>query len=236
MNLVKLISTLTIVLCCFAFESLADPLQSKFNLFELTKLAKAGDVKAQFRLGSAYDTGTGVRRSRNKAEKWYRMAAESGYAEAQNSLGSGYQAEEMYQEAFYWYEKAAKQNHSVAIGNLGYLYDLGLGVPQDRQKGYELYLRSAELGWAQSMFNIGQMLGSGQLGKTDLMSGCVWTIRALKYSDHKNTKLSSNYTYDKKLKEQASATVNYCKNTLSLDEYRKAEKVANSWSPSFIDD
>ena len=182
--------------------------------------AQAGDVEAQFRLGAAYDSGNGVRKSVTEAIEWYRMAAENDHAEAQNSLGSIYQAEKKYKEALFWYEKAAEQDHALAINNLAYLYDLGLGVPQDRVKGSKLYLRSSELGWAEAMFNLGQMYGSGQLGSKDLIKGCVWTIRSLKYSD------------SGRVRNQANATVNYCKKTLSENEYRTAEQKANDWSPS----
>ena len=185
----------------------------------LINLAKSGDTEAQFKLGSAYDSGHGVGRNGKEALKWYTKAAEAGHAEAQNSLGSIYQAEKQFKLAYEWYKKAEKQNHSLAINNLGYLHDLGLGVPQDRQKAYELYQRSANLGWGEAMFNIGQMLGSGQLGEVDLMNGCVWTIRALKYSSNGRAK------------EQAKGTVNFCKQKLTKEEYNKAENIANKWSP-----
>lgn len=197
----------------------SQPSQPSPEVQQLVTKAESGDVLAQFTLGAAYDSGSGVRSSRENAEKWYRKAAEAGHAEAQNSLGSGYQADKRYKEAVVWYEKAAKQNHALATNNLGYLYDLGLGVPQDRQKGYELYLRAAELGWAESMFNIGQMYGSGQLGQVDMDKGCMWTIRALKYST------------PGRVKDQAEGTVKYCKQTLSKADYLKAEQEANSWSP-----
>ena len=181
--------------------------------------ANSGDTDAQFKLGSAYDTGQGVTRNADEAQKWYLMAAEAGNAEAQNSVGSGYQAEKKYKLAYKWYEKASKQKHALATNNLGYLYDLGLGVTQDRKKGYELYLQSANLGWAEAMYNIGQMYGSGQLGEVDIKEGCIWSIRAFKYSK------------SGRVKEQAKGTINYCKQNLTESEYKNAENIANKWSP-----
>lgn len=197
----------------------SQPEQPSPEIQSLITRAQSGDVKAQFQLANAYDYGRGVRRNGSEAEKWYRMAAEGGLAESQNSLGSLYQAEKRYKDALTWYEKAAMQDHALATNNLGYLYDLGLGVPQDRQKGYELYLRSAELGWAEAMFNIGQMYGAGQLGQPDLVKGCMWTLRALKYSE------------GGKVKDRSTATANYCREKLSNADYRKAEQESNSWSP-----
>ncbi len=176
-NLLSIIFLVTMLSACVTQSN--KPSQ---EIQDLINSANSGNTEAQFKLGSAYDYGQGVTRNGNEALKWYLMAAEAGNAEAQNSVGSGYQAEKKYMLAYEWYEKAAKQNHALATNNLGYLHDLGLGVPQDRKKGYDLYLKSANLGWAEAMYNIGQMLGSGQLGEVDINEGCVWTSRALKYS------------------------------------------------------
>jgi hypothetical protein len=108
--------------------------------------AEAGDPLSQFRLGSAYDTGRGAPRDGKQAMRWYLAAAEQGYAEAQNSVGSGLQSEKRFAEALPWYERAAAQNHALATNNLAYLYDLGLGVVQDRQKAFTLYSRLPILG------------------------------------------------------------------------------------------
>ena len=181
--------------------------------------AKSGDAQSQFELASASDSGQGTPRDGHEAKKWYTKAAEQGHTEAQNSLGSIYQAEHSYQQAMFWYQKAAKNDHPLAINNIAYLYDLGLGVKQDRAKAEGIYLRSANLSWPEAMFNLGQMYGSGQLAPKDLIKGCMWTIRASKYSDSGRTK------------EKADGTVNYCKQTLSSNDFKKAKQEANSWSP-----
>ena len=106
---------------------------------ELISKADAGDSEAQFKVGYDYDYCNGAPSSSDKAKKYYRMAAQQGHAEAQNSLGSIYQAEKSYIEAKSWYELAAAQNHPQSTNSFGNLYDLGLGVPQDRNKGFELY-------------------------------------------------------------------------------------------------
>lgn len=197
----------------------SQPTKPNSEVQSLIARAETGDIEAQFKLGTAYDFGEGVRKNGKEAEKWYLLAAESGHAEAQNSLGSGYQAERKYKKALFWYEKAAESNHALAINNLGYLHDLGLGIPQDREKGSKLYLRASELGWAEAMFNLGQMYGSGQFGKKDLIKGCTWTVRALKYSE------------SGRVNNQATDTANYCKQTLSENDYRMAEQEAYSWTP-----
>lgn len=184
--------------------------------------ADAGDPQAQFTLGSLYDSGRGgVRRSGTEAEKWYRRAAEAGHAEAQNSLGSGLQAARRYAEAREWYEKAAAQNHDLALNSLGYLYDEGLGVTQDRRKGFEYYTRAANLGEPEAMWNIAQMYAAGQLGQKDMHMACVWAHRA-------HYRAATGSRVDK----PALAGVAYMRRTLTAAELERCVTEAGNWTPA----
>lgn len=183
--------------------------------------AENGDVKAQFELATAYDWGRGVRRSGPEAEKWYRRAADAGLAEAQNSLGSVAQAAGRYEEARGWYEKAAAQNHDLALNSLGYLYDLGLGVPQDRRKGFEYYTRAANLGEPEAMWNIAQMYAAGQLGPKDMHMACVWAHRA-----HYQAATGS------RIDKPALAGVAYMRRTLAAADLERCVTEAGSWKPA----
>lgn len=188
---------------------------------ELITKADSGDVDAQFRVGNAYDFANGAPHSVENAIKYYRMAAEQGHAEAQNSLGSVFQAEKNYTEAKLWYERAAAQNHPWATNSLAYLYDLGLGVPQDRAKGFELYSRAADLGWAEAMWNIANMYGAGQVGKIDMVMACVWTVRAQRFVGNQNPRLSAYLT----------RVLPQLGKTLSSEEWATCQQQGNSWSP-----
>ena len=189
---------------------------------ELITKADAGDIEAQFKVGSAYDFGKGAPSSKDKAKKYYQMAAEQGYAEAQNSLGSIYQEEKNYNQAKSWYELASEQNHPMATSSLGLLYDLGLGVPQDRKKGFELYSKAANLGHGRAMWNIANMYGAGQLGEVDLFSTCVWVIRAQKYSD----------SLDAKLMQHMQRVLPALEKDLSSSDWKKCNEDANNWAPT----
>ena len=67
--------------------------------------------------------------------KWYRKAAEQGYANAQCSLGvcyaSGQGVEQDDKEAVKLYRKAAEQGNASAQSNLAFCYYKGDGVGQD---------------------------------------------------------------------------------------------------------
>lgn len=208
------------VLMSLSSVTLADWFLSKETKDLITK-ADAGDMEAQFHVGSAYDTGEGAPRDGEKAMKYYLMAAEQGYAEAQNSVGSGLQAEERYSEALTWYQLAAGQGHALATNNLAYLYDLGLGVPQDRQKAFDLYSQAADLGWAEAMWNIANMYGAGQLGEVDMLSACVWTVRANRYADANNHEL----------KTHIAEVIPKIQSVLSASDMANCMRDAESWSP-----
>ena len=214
---------LSTLLFTYSSLSVADWFTSSETKELITK-ADAGDSEAQFKVGYAYDYGNGARSSSDKAKKYYSLAAQQGHAEAQNSLGSIYQAEKSYAEAKSWYEIAAAQNHPQGTNSLGNLYDLGLGVPQDRNKGFELYSHAADLGLSEAMWNLAIMYGGGQIGKPDMLMACFWTVRAQKYDEHKNPKLSS----------YLDRAFSQLRNTLSGKDLTTCQQEANSWSPKLV--
>jgi uncharacterized protein len=218
--LLRLFCTLMLV---FTATSQADWFTS-VEVKELIVKADAGDKDAQFRVAWAYDSGTGAPRSSDNAKKYYHKAADQGMAEAQNSLGSIFQAEKNYAEAKSWYELAAAQNHPMATNSLGYLYDLGLGVPQDRNKGFEIYSRAADLGWSEAMWSIAVMYGGGQIGKPDLFAACTWAVRAKKYNVNQSPKLEQ-------ILERALPAIQH---DMSGKDWGKCYDEAQSWTPKLV--
>ncbi|MGE4617710.1 MAG: tetratricopeptide repeat protein [Gammaproteobacteria bacterium] len=53
---------------------------------EFSRLATAGDVRAQFAMGLMHYNGEGVEQGDAAAFEWYRKSAEKGYAKAQYNL------------------------------------------------------------------------------------------------------------------------------------------------------
>jgi hypothetical protein len=220
--------TVFILICAMLLVSVSSISNADwFTSSETKKLiekADAGDVDAQFRVGEAYDFGNGAPHDGEKAMQYYLMAAKQGHAEAQNSVGSGLQAEKKYAEALPWYERAAAQGHALATNNLAYLYDTGLGVPQNRDKGFELYSHAADLGFADSMWNLANMYGAGQVGKVDMVMACVWTVRAQRFTGNQNAKLSA---YISRVLPQLGKS-------LSSEDWATCQQQGNSWSPQLV--
>ncbi len=114
-------------------------------------LAEGGDAKAQYYLGVMYADGKGVKQDYSEAIKWYRKSAERGSTIAMVALGHMYEngkgiAQDI-PKALKWYKKATDKKNmtglkgrsryrqlagvSAAKSELGRIYALGLGVPQN---------------------------------------------------------------------------------------------------------
>ena len=82
-----------------------------------------------------HSTGKDDRWNHKTAVKWYTLAAEQGYAPAQNSLGfmynNGIGVPLNEKTALKWNRLAAEQGHAGAQYNLGVMYGMGKGVIQN---------------------------------------------------------------------------------------------------------
>jgi TPR repeat protein len=97
-----------------------------------------------------YEKGQGVPQDYAEAMKWYRKAADQGYAHAQWSIGGMYfegnGVQQNYVTAANWFRKAADQGHPKAQLLLGDMYLDGQGVPQDYVQAHKWLNLAATLG------------------------------------------------------------------------------------------
>ncbi len=93
---------------------------------QIVELAKAGNIRAQFRMGSTYDKGICVEQDKEQALAWYLMAAKAGDIDSQYNLGCIYRdgdsVEVDLKLAVDWFTKAADRGDIDAQFNLGQLY------------------------------------------------------------------------------------------------------------------
>jgi hypothetical protein len=83
-----------------------------------------------------------------------------------------------------WLALAAADDAEAAL-NLGLLYDLGRGVPQDSSMAYRWYRQAAEAGLAQAVFNVAVMLDSGAGVPRDGAEAALWYARAAASGYHR---------------------------------------------------
>ena len=79
MKLIKKFIVLTLMLACGI-------LCANVDINALRKSAEQGNAKAQYSLGWCYANGKGVKKDHSKAAKWWRKAAEQGFAPAAEAL------------------------------------------------------------------------------------------------------------------------------------------------------
>jgi len=75
---------------------------------------------------------------------------------------------------------SANAGDAAAMLNLGALYDLGHGVPQDFREALSWYRRAAEAGNAAAMFDVGAMYDNGRGTGVDRAEAIKWYAMAAK--------------------------------------------------------
>lgn len=94
------------------------------------------------------------------------ILADKGDVNAQLALGYIYLygdngVEPDYDKSFEYYAKAAMQNDSVGLNNLGSLYYSGIGIKRNTAKAAVLFEKAAKLGNAEAAVNLGFILITG---------------------------------------------------------------------------
>jgi uncharacterized protein len=125
------------------------------SMQELERLAKSGDVTAQYQFGwllfenAKNPVRNGVKSQQVlDSEYWIKKAAESGLDKAQYLLGELYGSTIFRDEekAFFWHKQAAEQGYAKACYAVGHAYFAGIGVTQEKAEGLKWMTQAAELG------------------------------------------------------------------------------------------
>ena len=108
------------------------------------------------------------------ADRWFRLAAMQGDAEAEFWLGAGYERGLFgtvdYREALKWLRKSAAQGLPDAQYCLGDMYDAGEGVPESDEMAARWYRKAADhffgvSGVWEAELELESMYRDGRLGK-----------------------------------------------------------------------
>src|SRR5262245_46685953 len=131
----------------------------------LTKLAEAGQPKAQFTMGVLLFTGASGKPDRSKALEWFERAATSGSSDAQFTLGQcfqfGMERAADVKRAAHWYEIAARGGHAQARWNIANMLLSGNGVPKDPAKAIAWLELAAHDGFDRAAVALGRLYEEG---------------------------------------------------------------------------
>ena len=153
--------------------------------------------------------------------RWYRLAADQGFAYAQNWLGRMYaEGDGVPQdsaEAVRWYRLAADQGHADAQFALGVTYLFG--DPRDTTEALRWYRLAADQGHANAQRNLAFMHAEGDGVRQDYVAAHMWlslaAARAL--AAHRATVVEEQEA----LAEQ-----------MTSDQIAEAERLAREWKPA----
>lgn len=140
----------------------------------LERLWDAGFTVAAHLLGKCWRDGMGVLPDDEKAEQWFRRAAETGHDFSQYALGKLLQGQKRMEEAVSWYEKAAAQGNSYAAYRLGKLYLEGTDVPKDVAKAVEYLTDAAREGNQYAQYTLGKLYLTGEDVSQDREQAYSW--------------------------------------------------------------
>jgi TPR repeat protein len=137
--------------------------------------AEAGDVVAQFSLGSMIYYGAN---DTAQALSWFQRAAAQGYAPAEFQMGQlydfGFAVAADERVALEWYRKAAGHGSAAGHRAVGEFYQKGRGVAADAAEAARWYRRGADGDDVRAQNELGQMYFSGTGVARDYEAAYLW--------------------------------------------------------------
>lgn len=145
--------------------------------------------------------------------------AQGGEADAQNQLGIHYSEgqglPQNYQEAKYWFKKAADQGHAGAQVNLGTLYSLGQGAPFSDPMALFWFQKAAEQRNALAFAKLGMMYERGRGVSQNLIEAHMWYNLSAAYGE-----------------KRAADSRNALAKRMTVEQITEAEARAKKWTPA----
>lgn len=197
---------------------------------EWKKLAKSGDMEAQYHLARAYANGKGAGQNMKKAVDYCVQAAEQEYAPAQALLahfyGYGKGVEKNYDEMIHWGEKAALQGYAQAQYNIGRCYEQGKGKEKDFEKAMRWYTLAAEQGRPDAAYKLGQFYEHGLGVEEDMEKAEEWYKKAAEdtWDDTAKEDINVDRTVEEKMEKDLKDFESKRTKNLQNAENKQAEK------------
>ena len=115
------------------------------------------------------------------------------------------------------WQPLAEQGHADAQSNLGFMYQTGLGVPQDDAEALKWYQLAAEQGHARAQFYLGGMYGAGRGVPQDFVRAHMWFSLAASHS-------FSGRVHDKAVQDRDAVA-----ERMTPAQIAEAQKLARQW-------
>ncbi|MCI8730869.1 MAG: sel1 repeat family protein [Lachnospiraceae bacterium] len=123
----------------------------------------------------------------SQAVKYFSIAAEGGYAEAQYWLGHCYYygdgVAENKTEGFKWYMKGAQQDFAPAQCSVGCSYMNGEGIAPNTQEAFKWFMKAAEQGGPEAQYFVGNCYYYGDGVAENKKEAFKWYMKAAEQGD-----------------------------------------------------
>jgi TPR repeat protein len=117
-----------------------------------------------------------------EAEKWFRLAADQGHADAHNWLYKMFVQGKIpplnRQEAIQWYTQAGQEGYAEAQNFLGEMYLQGHDIAQDDQEAEKWFRLAADQGHADAQSWLYKMFVQGKVSPLNSQEGIQWYTQA----------------------------------------------------------
>ena len=188
-------------------------------------LAEQGDAVSQRIVGILYQFArVGLAQDEEEANRWYRLAADQGDAEAMQFLGTNYMlglgVARDDAEAAEWFRKAGERGLAIGKLSLAVMYADGKGVPQNNSKMLLIVCEVVSDDNAQAMAFLGEIYAKGHGVMADKVQAYKWfSLAASRLGTHR---------FAKHLLARREAVVD----TMTLAQEAEAEALARAWKPA----
>ncbi len=130
--------------------------------FELFFMAAKGKYSSGFLFtGYCYYHGKGVEKNILEARRFYEEASKMGEKDAIYNLGLTYYEEKAYLTALGWFLRKELSGYPPALVRVGEIYLEGLGVEQNREKGFSFFSSAAKMGYGNGYSWLGYCYENG---------------------------------------------------------------------------
>lgn len=120
-----------------------------------------GDVFKKIGHGNYSEMQTDLQQS-EACDEDLKMMAEKGNVTRQLELARKCWDNEVYEDAFKWYGRAATQNNAEGIYGLGLCYKKGFGAEKDEKKAFQCFLKATDLGLLEAQFELAEAYQDGK--------------------------------------------------------------------------
>jgi tetratricopeptide (TPR) repeat protein len=160
-----------------------------------------------------------------EAAKWYRKAAEQGYAMAQSQLGLMYYVGEGvpqdFAEAARWCRVAAETGITEAQCRLGDMHIKGQGVSQDYVEAAKWCRKAADKGHATAQMLLGTLYHNGQGVPRDYELAMTWLTLAF-----------AGFSPGTKQRETSTSLCKLVASKMTEPQIARAVQLAREWRPT----